>query len=121
MTRILVIDDDEDVRLVLREILQAASYETLEAQDGAQGLALMRESPCDLVITDVYMPGKDGFETVMELREQHPDVKVIAISGGNVGVPMDLLPVAAKFGAHLTLHKPITWQDLLAAVAGILS
>lgn len=121
MTRILVIDDDDDVRTVLREILQSASYETLDARDGTQGLALMQESPCDLVITDVYMPGKDGFETVMELRERYPEVKVIAISGGNIGVPMDLLPVAAKFGAHLTLHKPILRKDLLEAVAEVLS
>src|SRR5688572_234064 len=82
MQRILVIDDDEQVRALLYEILDRAGFKVVEATNGVEGLKLYRAQPADLVITDLIMPEKEGVETILELRREFPDVRVVAISGG---------------------------------------
>ena len=82
MSRILIIEDDEHVRGMLRKMLERIGYDVFDAPDGKEGLDFYRNTPVDLVITDILMPEKEGIQTIMELRREFPDVKIIAISGG---------------------------------------
>ncbi|GMQ79056.1 MAG: response regulator [Anaerolineae bacterium] len=117
MTRILVIDDEPQVRTMLREILEDEGYEVVVAVNGNEGLKLYRNEPTDLVITDIIMPGKEGLETIKELRKISPDVKIIAISGGGRVVPKDYLQVAQAFGAQRVFNKPVEYNELLSTIA----
>jgi CheY-like chemotaxis protein len=120
MARILVIDDDETVRELLRFTFEQAGYEVVEASDGDMGMQRYREQPTDLIIMDIFMPEKGGLESIMELRRDFPDVKIIAISGGGTvgsGWPtIDALPLAKRLGALRTLAKPFHAQEMLEAV-----
>jgi DNA-binding response OmpR family regulator len=82
MTKRLVIEDDDRLRTTLRKMLERSGYEVVVASNGKEGIKHFREAPCDLVITDLIMPEKEGLETIRELKEEVPDIKVIAISGG---------------------------------------
>ena len=120
MARILVIDDDRQVRTLLRMILEREGHEVIEAPDGKVGIELYRNEPADVVITDIFMPEKEGLETIMDLRREYPEVKLIAISGGGRLKPHEYLVVARKLGARFTLTKPFERDGLLEAVTGIL-
>lgn len=121
MAKILVIDDDQQVRHLLVVALTNIGHETRSAENGAEGIRAFRSAPADLVITDLIMPEKEGLETIMELRREFPGVKVIAISGGGRQSGVDFLPLAGKLGARRTLHKPFTIQELFEAVNDVLS
>ena len=120
MGSILIIDDDIEILEIYREILQREGYDVLAASDGAQGIKLCRDQEVDLVITDIIMPEKEGLETIMELRRDLPDVKIIAMSGGGQIGAEEYLPLAEKLGAQHTLDKPFTPKELLEAIRGIL-
>jgi DNA-binding response OmpR family regulator len=117
---VLVIDDDGQVRAFLRHCLERAGHRVAEAEEGGRGLALCREEAPAAVLCDLYMPGKEGLETIRELRAEFPGVPVIAMSGGHPRVSGDFLVVAAKFGAAGTLAKPFSPAALLAAVGEVL-
>lgn len=128
MKRILVIEDDTDQRELFTAMLAEAGYEVLEAPNGEKGLRLFYEQPCELVITDIFMPEKEGLETILELKREFLTVKIIAISGGgsrgrHTGSSWaDLALDSAKcFGADRILHKPIKIDQLLATVAELLN
>ena len=114
MMRILVIDDDADIREIIAEMLMDAGYEVVEASSGREGIRLFRHVPFDLVITDLIMPEKDGLEVVMELRKDFPEVKIITLSGNAFG--RSSLETSRALGAARTLGKPFTEDQLLAAV-----
>lgn len=116
MTTILVVDDEELVRATLCQMLEQAGYEVIEAANGDQGLRVFQEYEVDLVITDIFMPGKEGIETIRELRKLRPDVKIIAISGGGRTRNMDYLELAKDFGAKRALTKPFQREQVLSAV-----
>lgn len=116
MQRVLIIDDDEQFRALLYEILDRAGFEVVEAGNGVDGLKLYRQQPADLVITDLIMPEKEGVETIMELRDEFPEARIIAISGGERIGGRDYLPIAARLGARRTLAKPFSRQEILTAV-----
>ena len=120
MPQILVIDDELPVRMLLRQILEGEGYEVREANDGEEGMHALYEAPADLVITDIFMPNQEGIETIRIVRQQFPQIKLLAISGGGVRKMMDVLPAAKQFGAHLTLMKPFTPGELLNAVTAVL-
>ena len=120
MAQILIIDDDDQLRLMLRKTLERSGYEVVEAPNGKEGIKRFREMPCDLVITDLIMPEKKGLETISELKEDFPDIKVIAISGGGRVGPNDYLHLAKMLGAAQTLTKPIEREKLLNAVEELL-
>jgi len=82
MAQILIIDDEATIRDLLVKILEREGYKTITAADGKEGIRIFRENPADLIITDLIMPEKEGIETIMELRRDFRDVKVIAMSGG---------------------------------------
>lgn len=110
---ILIIDDDAAVRGMIRTWLERDGYHVAVAGDGAEGMALYRTAPADVVITDVFMPGQDGIETIQQLREEFPASRIIAISGGPVSGTNDSLTDARLLGADVTLAKPFT-MDVLA-------
>lgn len=116
MTRILVIDDDGLIRETVRRMLEGAGYEVLEAEDGAAGLRQVTQDPPDLVLTDIYMPGKEGIETIREMRQVSPRLKIIAISGSSWNSGHDALSSAKLLGADRTLPKPFRREQLLASI-----
>ena len=120
MARIIVIDDEQQVRTTLREILEHEGYEVTEAADGAEGMKLFREEPADLVVTDMIMPNKEGMETIMDLRREFPEVKIIAISGGGRIGPESYLEVAEGFGAMRIFTKPFDIEEFLVAIRELL-
>lgn len=124
MAKVLVIDDEDDVRLVVGGVLRAAGYEILSAADGAQGLALLRDGGRDvqLVITDILMPEKEGLETIRDLKSEFPAIKVIAMSGGGKVVKSTShFFTADELGAHAVLRKPFGPNELLDAVQAALA
>jgi two-component system, response regulator, stage 0 sporulation protein F len=114
MAAILVIDDEEIIRVLLRSALEAAGYEVTEATNGREGLDLYRKQPMDLVITDILMPELSGLDMLMELTREFLDAKVIAISGA--AGERNVLDVAKLLGARQTFPKPFSIPDLLNAV-----
>jgi CheY-like chemotaxis protein len=117
MQRILIIDDDEQMRALLGDILERAGYEVMEAANGLEGMRRMRAQLADMVITDLIMPEKEGVETILELRRDFPAVPVVAMSGGGRDGVRDYLHIAARLGAVRTIAKPFTRQEILDAVS----
>src|SRR5262245_29741608 len=115
MATILIIDDQEPVRILLRAVLERAGYEVREACNGRHGLELYREKSADLIITDIIMPEMNGLEMLSELTRSFPNVKVIAISGGSPGD--GVLSMAKMLGALHTFYKPLDLEKLVSAVA----
>jgi CheY-like chemotaxis protein len=120
MERVLVIDDESQIRSMLRLMLERAGYEVEEAPDGMEGIRIYRENPVDLVISDLIMPNKDGIGMMIELKKEFPDIKIIAMSGGGLNKPDGYLEGAKKLGANWTLTKPIDREELLRAVKSTL-
>lgn len=121
MSRILIIDDEQPIRTLLRMLFEREDHEVVEAQNGNDGLRLYRENPADLVITDLIMPEKEGIETIMDLRREFPDAKIIAISGGgDIGVANDYLPIAKAMGVERIFSKPLGLTEMLDAVREVL-
>jgi CheY-like chemotaxis protein len=115
MASILLIEDDEPLRKVLAITLAKAGHTVVQAGDGDEGLHQFHQAPPDLVITDIVMPGKEGIETIMALRQEAPKLPIIAISGAANYSPI-YLGMAAKLGAQRILSKPFTGADLLRAI-----
>jgi len=121
MARILVLDDEDQIRRMLRRILEKEGHVVFEAEDGGEGVAVCENDPVDLVITDILMPNKDGLETILALRSNKPGVKIIAMSGGGQGMPSEgCLILASDLGADAVLQKPMSKSDLLATIAQLL-
>lgn len=114
MAVILVIDDEEIIRVLLRSALQAAGHEVTEAANGREGLDLYRKKPPDLVITDILMPELNGLDLILALTRQFLHAKVIAISGSGEG--KNVLDHAKLLGARRTFRKPFSLTQLLDAV-----
>ncbi|HEX6132828.1 MAG TPA: response regulator [Longimicrobiales bacterium] len=120
MASVLIIDDDDAVRGLLRAALERAGHRVAEGRDGAEGMSLYRRAPADLVITDVFMPGQDGIETIQQLREEFPQSRILAISGGTMTGATGPLTDAKLLGADATLAKPFTIDRLADAVRELL-
>ena len=114
--RILVIDDEDQVRGSMVRLLQRLGYDATGAEDGEAGLRHVRTNPTDLVITDMQMPGKSGLEVLFELRALDPGLPVIAMSGGDSSKQLDLLGSAGLLGAVAVMMKPYTVEELTVAV-----
>ena len=120
MARILLIDDDDSARSVLRLILNQFGHLVIEARNGREGIELFMDANADLVITDIVMPEKEGLEVLKEMRKMIPDVKIIAISGGGRVNPTDYLRMAKFLGAAKVLAKPISSEALSGAINEVL-
>jgi len=119
MANILVIDDDEDVRGLIRLFLEPDGHTILEAGNGEDGLRLHTQHPAEIIISDIFMPGKDGLQVIRTLAKS--GVRIIAISGGMKFDNADFLNLARKLGASQALYKPFDQQQLRAAVAASLA
>ena len=121
MARVLVIDDDEEHRTLVRHMLVGEGHQVDEALDGAEGLRLFGKSPPDLVLTDINMPGLDGHEVITAIRVLHPEVPIIAVSGGGAIAKDELLVKASALGAVEIIMKPFEFTQLVGAVKRALS
>jgi CheY-like chemotaxis protein len=121
MAHILVVDDDDAVRGTMRRILERAGHTVEVASNGIDGLRLFRVSQHDLVVTDLYMPEKEGIEVIQDLRAEFPDARILAVSGGVMGDKTTPLVDAELFGANASLAKPFTPEQLQAVVTKLLS
>ena len=113
---ILIADDDDQVRMLLKRVLVKAGYEVQEARNGNEALRIFHTKPVTLLITDLIMPDKEGIETIQEFRRNNSPVKIIAMSGGGRLDQNMYLSMAKKIGADRVLSKPFMPQDLLAVV-----
>lgn len=122
MPSVLVVDDEDQVRQLIRESLEQAGYTVQEARDGKEGLDQYRKQPADVIIMDVMMPDQDGLESILILRREFPAARVIAITGGSdmIGI-LNFLDVAKMMGARRALHKPFELHALLDAVSAELA
>lgn len=118
--RILVIDDEPTALDLLRRILEMNGYEVLAAIDGQKGVELFHQYPCDLVITDMVMPIKDGLQTILDLRKIAPYLPIIAISGGGAISKERYLAVAGYLDNVITIAKPFAIEDITEAVKKLL-
>ncbi|MDX1780508.1 MAG: response regulator [Thalassovita sp.] len=116
MARILVIDDEDDVRFTVSLMLERQGHEVVVACNGAEGIEKQRATPFDAVITDLVMPEKEGIETIRELLQEFPDLPVVAMSGGGRKVTSSYLDVAGFMGAAATLPKPFLEAELVKAL-----
>jgi DNA-binding response OmpR family regulator len=118
--RALIIEDDPELRQLLKLSLEATDIETLTAADGKRGLALMKHTRFDFIVTDILMPTMDGLEVIQAVRADHEGVKIIAISGGGRKLPgTQVLGMAEMLGADAALFKPFTREELLAAIEAV--
>ncbi len=121
MARVIIIDDELSIRSLLRLLLEKSGYDVAEAQDGEEGIRIQKTQPADLIITDIFMPGKEGLETIMKLKADFPDTKIMAISGGGPFLDRDtFLQAAIILGADYALAKPFGKEDLLKAAGDLL-
>jgi DNA-binding NtrC family response regulator len=120
MASILIIDDDESILSFLKERLMYEGFNVLTAINGKQGMKLFNDNQVDLVITDIIMPEKIGFEIIIEMNKICPDIKIIAISGMGLGMIKTCLKTAKFSGAEYTFAKPFEISNLLKAVHKLL-
>jgi len=118
MSRILIVEDSKSARMFIKNILNEAGHETMEAENGNVCLKILENEKFDLIIMDIVMPEKEGIETIMISKEKYPELPVIAISG--VSLSETYLKSAKRFGADLTLYKPFNKEEILEAIGKIL-
>ena len=116
MASILIIDDEDPVREILRRLLERVGHTVSEAADGKTALRMYAGNPTDLVITDVYMPEMDGIEFLIRVLEAFPEARVIALSGGSFLGKEEVLRDAAQLGAVGILEKPFSVEECLEVV-----
>ena len=114
--QVLVIDDDDLVRETLEMLLLDAGYSVTSASDGRRGLAELEKATPDFVVTDIYMPEKEGIETIVDIRRTHPNIKIIAMSGGADVGSMPVLQLAEMVGADKVLKKPFLPSEIVEAI-----
>jgi DNA-binding NtrC family response regulator len=119
-TCILVIDDDPEVRSMLSDLLQRAGHEVIQCSDGRAAMKVLRERQINIVITDIIMPEKESIETIQELQQEFPEVRIIAISGDGRIDPSNYLSLAKAFGVQCTFEKPFDNDEMLQAVHELL-
>jgi DNA-binding response OmpR family regulator len=119
-TKILVIDDDDVIRLTMQSVLKKKGFQVFTAENGNVGLELFKKETPQIVITDMLMPNKEGLETITEIRMLKTGVKIIAMSGGGSTQNMTFLQLAEKVGADLLLSKPVKPDQLITAIESLL-
>ncbi|MFQ5704175.1 MAG: response regulator [Gemmatimonadales bacterium] len=120
MALILIAEDDTSMRRAIERSLLYANHEVLLATGGQEALDLFERHDVDLSIVDIFMPGMDGMELIIRLKQRVRDAKIIAISGGGVVDHERVLDIAARFGAIQTMAKPFTPDELLTTVNEVL-
>ena len=121
MPKILIVDDDNDFRESLKDILVKKGYEIITACNGNEALTSYRTQVSDLVILDIFMPEKEGFETIFDFKKEFPDAKIIAISGGGTNSNADYLAIAKSMkNVKGIFHKPFRIEEMLLSIKEII-
>lgn len=120
MPGILVVEDDIDLREMLKTALERNSFTVFEAGNGKEAIAHFKPGITDVVITDLIMPEEDGLKVIMKIREIKPDIKVVAISGGGKAGPASYLDMAKALGADSVFYKPFSLNDLVIEIKNLL-
>jgi CheY-like chemotaxis protein len=120
MANILVVDDDDQMRKLIRLLLQREGHSVVEASDGLEALRLLDAGPVDLVVSDVVMPDMDGLELIRKARKAHPGLRILAVSGAGQEGPGLYLELAGRFGADAVLLKPFERVRLIEEIARLL-
>jgi YesN/AraC family two-component response regulator len=121
MQKILIIDDEPHILMMLKKMMEKAGYEAELASNGKEGMELFQKSPSDLVITDIIMPEKEGLETIREMKRLHPKLKIIAMSGGGKISAENYLETASIFGANRIIQKPFAQHEMVSAVKELMA
>jgi DNA-binding response OmpR family regulator len=121
MPGILIVEDDKDLREMLKILLSKRKYTVLEASDGKEAILHFKPAITDLVITDLIMPDEDGLKVILKIKEIKPSIKIIAISGGGKAGPGNYLNVARALGADEVFPKPFSLNDLISKIDSILN
>lgn len=118
-SRVLIVDDEPDVRLSLQLALELAGYSVRIAANGLEALAAQRDSAADILITDIFMPESDGMETIAAFRREFPATRIVVVSGAARRPSTDYLSAAQLVGADITLRKPLDIDRLLEQLRGL--
>jgi CheY-like chemotaxis protein len=121
MPGILIVEDDKELREMLKISLIRRKFTVLEAGSGKEAIIHFKPSITDLVVTDLIMPEEDGLKVIMKLRELKPSIKVIAISGGGKAGPGSYLNLAKALGADAVFSKPFSTNDLIVKIEELLN
>lgn len=113
MARILIVEDSKDFRSLLQARLEMEGFEVAAASSGADALQVMARQPADVIVTDVFMPDKDGLETILEMRARYPEARIVAMSGWQSSRGVDYLRVAREIGAAHILRKPFDLEEMV--------
>lgn len=117
--RVLIVDDDEQVREILRMWFEKSGLDVDEAADGKRAMEIQQENPADVLICDLIMPGQEGIETITQFKRLFPDVSIIAISGGGQIDAEAYLPIARSLGAWKVYKKPLSVAALIEDVLSL--
>jgi len=121
MPGVLIVEDEKELREMLKISLLRHKYTVLEAIDGKDAITHFKPSITDLVITDIIMPEEDGLKVIIKFKELKPSIKIIAISGGGKAGPGSYLNLAKALGADAVYSKPFLINDLIARIEELLS
>jgi YesN/AraC family two-component response regulator len=121
MAKILIIDDESAIAIMLKKMVEKAGHEAKTAINGNEGLQLFDTYNPDLLITDIVMPEKEGLELIIELRRKNPNLKIIAISGGGRFQYEGYLNSAKHLGANKVFQKPLDLKELMSSISEMLS
>jgi YesN/AraC family two-component response regulator len=121
MSRILIIDDEAAIAMMLKKMVEKAGHEAMTAVNGNEGLELFESFKPDILITDIVMPEKEGLELIFELRRKNPKLKIIAISGGGRFQYEGYLNSAKLLGANKVFQKPLDLKELMGSISELLS
>jgi|SRR3954471_19255892 CheY-like chemotaxis protein len=114
--RILLVEDDNSTRKLFAQLLEHHGYEVSQAENGRAAMQQMQRQPANLVITDMIMPVMDGVDTIVAVRREYPDVKIIAVSESGFSPAENCLKIARALGSHRTLTKPLDPRELLNTI-----
>jgi DNA-binding NtrC family response regulator len=117
MPSVLIVEDDNQLRALLKLVLVRAGYEVLDTDNAIEAARIYRERRTEVVVTDLLMPDRDGLELILDLRREDRNVRVIAFSGGGEVSPEGYLYIARLFGARRTLTKPFSAEEFLEAIS----
>jgi len=120
MPGILIVEDENDIREMLKVSLTRRKFTVLEAENGKDAITHFKPAVTDLVITDLIMPEEDGLKVIMRLREMKPSLKIIAISGGGKAGPASYLNLAKALGADAVYSKPFSVNDMIRKIEELL-
>jgi DNA-binding NtrC family response regulator len=116
MATILLVEDDDLVRDMLAQVLERASHTLITATNGDEAIEVLKKTEPDIMITDIIMPKKSGITLISEVRDKHPDMEIIAISGGGRLDPTGYLDLSESIGATVSFEKPVDKLALLMAI-----